>query len=101
MDKARFFKQTAKREKTIEVPGYGELEIQQLTIDERLSLPEQFDVSHGHAAVWLVCKGVVGLDVEDADNVGQMDPNIIELIGEAVLRFSGVHEDEAEEAKND
>lgn len=96
MDKDAFFAAAALPRGTVELPGFGVVQIQSLTMAERLEMPERFREDAGKTAAWIVARGVDGLDDDDIPDIMRMDPDAIDKVGDAILKLSGLGgEDEA------
>lgn len=101
MDKAKFFAQNGLPTDSVIIDGWGEVPIQSLTLDERLSIPERFDKDgNAETSYWIMMKGVVGMDEEDLPSIRRTDPEVISEIVSGILSLSHLGETEVDDAKN-
>ena len=101
IDKRAFFQATQRPTATVDVPGFGQVQITALTIADRLSLSDRFKEDPARTSAWIVCKAVDGLTEDDIDQALEMDGKAISAIGDAVLEISGMGDEEEGAAKND
>lgn len=101
MDKQAFFFAARRKTGLYQMPGFGQVNLQALTLSQRLEIGERNKQDQAKALAWIVCQGVVGLGDEDIDAVLAMDPAAIEALAGEVMRLSGFTADAVDDAKND